>query len=411
MKDTRWIYEKKSRAKGHEGEVVSYQVRIKTPDGEMATKTFSLKDYTNKRQALQDAIDYRDNISYKKKHNLMAWDEKKDSFTVQELYDEIPSHYDLKRGTLIKYKKLFSKYIADKFANKDIRIIKDSDVLASLKKCSRTCGSETISDVKTVWHKIFSVAILEGVDVRDWTLLITNPKSKAERTKRSKAEKNITQEDFDEFISYLKEYGHYTPDQKEQIYFRQIVVYILQVMRIAGIRPQEVKALKRADIHFCNVDVPDESGKTHKKRVVRLHIHHSVGSTDEEAITIREPKTVTSERVITVDGAKLFDEILAYSKHDVLFADYTGKLISADKLSNYICHVKRYIKSQYGKEYMFYPYLLRHSFVTDLTMQGVNPSIIREVVGHKPGSAVTDMYVSPSEEIVTQSILNRKFKE
>ena len=109
----------------------------------------------------------------------------------------------MKQGTLIKYKKLFSKYIADKFANKDIRTIKDSDVLETLKICSRTCGSETISDVKTVWHKIFSVAILEGVDVRDWTLLIANPKSKAERTKRSKAEKNISQE---EFLSYLKEY-------------------------------------------------------------------------------------------------------------------------------------------------------------------------------------------------------------
>lgn len=58
-----------------------------------------------------------------------------------------------------------------------------------------------------------------------------------------------------------------------------------------------------------------------------------------------------------------------------------------------------------------YGYLLRHSFVSDLRAAGVPEYIIQKFMGHKPGSAVTQVYGSPSDDILLESIVTRKYKE
>ena len=411
-KDRRWIYEKKSSAKGNEGKIVGYEVKMRLPNGKLVSKNFSLETYTTLKQALKNAIIYRDDMLYRKRNDLLVSEEKKEVETVEELFFKIPeNNARLKIGTLVKYRKLYNKYIKPRYSDTNIESIKHSDVVSTLKECSYNCGSKQISDLKSVWNKIFQVALYEGIGVVNWAREVECPESKIESSMRSKEEKNISQKDFEEYLEYMKEYGHYLPNEFERLYFRQIMIYLLQVLRVTGMRCQEAKALKREDIHFETKEYLDQNDEMHKKEFVVIHICHSVGSTNDEVITIRGTKTAFSERTLAYDAADLFKEILSFSKHDVIFADYDGNLISTNRFTHYIHDVCRYIEKHYGKKIEMYGYLLRHSFVSDLRAAGVPDYIIQKYMGHKPGSAVTQVYGSPSDDILLENIMKRKYKE
>lgn len=410
--DTRWVYEIKSTVKGHEGEVVAYEVKVRDPDGNATSKCFSAKKYRTLKQALKNAITYRDDMLYRIRNHMLEQEKKKKIYTVEDLFLKIPDNNGrLKKGTLVKYEKLYKKYIKPEYSGIDISSVKHSDVVATLKECSRSCGAKSISDLKSVWNKIFKVALYEGIEVVNWAREVECPESKIECTKRSKEEKNISQRDFEEFLLYMQEYGHYLPDESERIYFRQIMIYLLKVMRATGMRGQEARALKREDIQFETREYLDAEGNKQQKEIVVIHICHSVGSTSDEMITIRGTKTAFSERTLPYDAADLFKEILSVSRHDILFADYDGNLISSNRFTHYIHDVCKYIEKQYGKKIEMYGYLLRHSFVSDLRAAGVPEYIIQKFMGHKPGSAVTQVYGSPSDDILLESIVTRKYKE
>ena len=78
--------------------------------------------------------------------------------------------------------------------------------------------------------------------------------------------KKISQKDFEEFLLQMQEYGHYLPNEIERIYFRQIMIYQLKVMRATGMRWQEASALKREDIQFETREYLDAEGIKQKKK-------------------------------------------------------------------------------------------------------------------------------------------------
>lgn len=165
------------------------------------------------------------------------------------------------------------------------------------------------------------------------------------------------------------------------------MIYKLKVMRATGMRWQEARALKREDIQFETREYLGAEEIKQQKEIVVIHICHSVGSISDEMIAIRGTKTAFSERTLPYDAADLFKEILSVSRHDVLFADYDRNLINLNRLTQYILDI------------------------SDLRAAGVPEYIIQKFMGHKPGSAVTQVYGSPSDDILLESIVTRKYKE
>ncbi len=231
---------------------------------------------------------------------------------------------------------------------------------------------------------------------------------------RSRGEQNITQEAFLEFCDYAANYGHYMPNEKALIYFRDIALYALKLSRLIGVRPMEVRALYRDCIEFMPLTYRDDlTGKMKQEDGARIAVIRSVGSTAEETVAIRQTKTQSSPRFVYVgkDGAALVREILAYSKYDLIFADYDGNPISSTRYSDYLNRVKHKWWKDTGHHEDGYAELMRKSLSSDNYHNGVNPTATKKQMGHKHEDMSLNWYSSAPDPEVVNVFLNRQYKE
>ena len=130
------------------------------------------------------------------------------------------------------------------------------------------------------------------------------------------------------------------------IYKRQILLYLLEFMRITGLRSQEAKALRKEDFKKEVVTFRDEvSGEMITTKCIIVLINKSVGSTYTEELTIKEPKTMNAVRGVPVlreDDRNFINEILRFTRNDYVFSDYYGNLISSKDVADYIGVIFRF---------------------------------------------------------------------
>ena len=105
------------------------------------------------------------------------------------------------------------------------------------------------------------------------------------------------------------------------------------------------------------------------------------------------------------DHIPLINEILEYSKHDLLFSDYKGDPFSTEDFADYLYRVSRSCGIK------VYPLLMRKSFSADLYAQGTNPAITRSLMGHKEEDMSLNAYATASQAAIIDTALNRKFKK
>ena len=292
MKKEKFIIERKSTVRGKEDTTIAYVVLIsynECIDGKKHRKhynrSFNVNDYVSPAAALRAAIRERDrvlpmlkgieNIHYnsqmdyttdeilallpsalrmtilnemEKKHEEKGYMNQ----TVQELYDQIADHYSRRQGTYRHWKFQYKKYIQDDFADKLITDITVADVMKSLNACAEVCAREYVSKLKSLWSKIFSVALMLGIPVTNWSEIVDLPSSD-KHTERSLSEQNITEEDFQKFCEFMSHYGNYAPIQRQQIFRRDVILYMIRFMRITGVRSAEAKAISRRNICFHKI--------------------------------------------------------------------------------------------------------------------------------------------------------------
>ncbi len=400
MRKEKYIVEKTSTAKGKTGEISSFNVNIPYESGGIKNryfKMFRVKDYTSSGAALKAAIKDRDQALVMIENQKMQGITNS-RYTVEELFNQISIYYDRRKKTYLQYEKVYHKYIKPEYGEYDIRKVKESDILSTLKRCADSCGQNHVNKVKSIWHKIYSIAIRKGASVNDLTLFIETPKSD-NITERSVTEQNITESDFEAFCEALSEYGHYLPQEKARIYDRTMILYMLKLMRITGIRPQEVKALTRDCIELFETENGEENAV--------LYIRRSVGSNRNEDLVIRDTKTPESKRSIPLDsnGAKLLHEIFEYSKYDLIFAHYDGTLFDVNDLSDYLYRVSKKCGIK------VYAYLMRKSYSSDLYREDVSPAVIKKLMGHKGELMSLRAYATASDEEVVKASYNRKYKQ
>lgn len=411
MKKEKYIEVRKSKRTGHENEVISFAVYIPLPDGGKYYANFRVKEYKTEAACLKAAIKDRDiHLAEMNNGELLS---KRSIPTVDELYTKIPDVKPRRLETYHKYDNIYKKWIKPDFGNKKITEIKKSDVTGLLKKATETCGNKHLSDIKTVWKYIYEVAIDEmDMHIKDCSKVETPPSDKM--TKRSLGEQNIRQSDFESFCSFLTNYGHYLPDEKERIYFRTIVLLILMTNRILGLRPMEIKAITREDIEFMPMHYLDtEAGEEKTVDGVRVTVNKAIGSTVNEELAVRKTKTARAARYAYggEDCAELFRQALEYSKYDLLFADYNGNPISAKDLADYINRVKKAWHKQTGNDADIYLELTRKSFSADNYANSVNPATIKKLMGHVSEDMSLNWYASSSNQDAINAALSRKYKE
>ncbi len=139
-----------------------------------------------------------------------------------------------------------------------------------------------IGKVFSIWKMIYKVAMIEEIPVRDIPSMVDVPQSRKVNPRALK-EWNITEEDFQHFCKFFSFYGSYEPWEKEKIYKRDIILYMIKLMRVTALRPQEVKALSKSDFVFGEVTFTEKvSNEVITVPCVRINIVKSVGSTRTE---------------------------------------------------------------------------------------------------------------------------------
>ena len=231
-------------------------------------------------------------------------------------------------------------------------------------------------------------------------------------TDRSHATWNITEEEFQDFCEYFANYGQYKEWQKDKIYNRSILLYLLVFLRITGLRPQEAKALKRKDFSKDEITFRDQkTGNLITTKRIIVKVNKSVGSTRTEELTIKDTKTGPSVRAVPIlakGDRDIVNELLAFSKHDFIFADYYGQFFSSKDVADYIGRVKRSYNKAKGKELDIYAYLMRKTLGSDTEKSGTLAAR-KKIMGHQSEYTAGRWYSSADEDDVLSSVWNREY--
>lgn len=405
----KYIETLKSSSKSSKGLIIGYKVNI-NHRGKHYTKRFKCDQFSSQRECFLAAIDERNRIlSELGKGNLDV--KPVQAETVEEIFNRIELNYTRSKTTFQRYNKMYNKYIAPVCAQVPLIKVKAINIEMSLYECAKRCTQESVTHLKSLWSLIYSCAIKTGVQgiSMDLTKVVDTPQSN-NFTERSLSESNITQTQFENFLQFAKEYGHYDLLNDSELEFNKIIMlYALQVQRITGLRSQEVRALSEDDISFTN-----------SNKVV-IHVRHSLGSTHEEDLALRRLKTRQSRRDLTLpeEYTTLIKEILSYRKKanklnpdKLIFADYNGHAISSNRYSDFIRRIARKFEKETGAHLEIYSTLMRKSCITDLKDSGCSLFEVQSIAGHQQSSATTfNFYYQNSAENNEAILEKRKFRE
>ena len=287
---------------------------------------------------------------------------------------------DVYQGTINtqdKYKAVYNKYIKSYFGGEmDFAKIKYEHIQKSLNAMTTLATNDTIGRVKTLWERMFRVAIINKYVSSDESIYIKAPKSEMVVIKKP------METSFEEMLEAIEAIGKLSVNDRDKFLAQSALI----VMYFTGMRNAEVCALNKKYIFF-------------DKR--QIYVCESVGSTSKEQIAIKTTKTQSSIRYIPMANElikPLEQLILQANGNDYLFVRDNGKMMTGEKISE-ICR-----KATHGE---FRPYQLRHQFSTDLLLSGTDIRTIQELMGHT-SSTMTVSYARSNNDMKMLAVENRK---
>jgi len=403
------------RDKNNKRRVTGYRVQIRyfsNGQRKKYTKYFAVKDSRLKNAVHYSAREHRDKMLHDFSEIGFEVGNLPQKTTVQDLFDKLPSYYSRTKKTYANITARYNKHIGKEYGDMDIFSIKETDITASLKLCAETCVDSSVQQVFQIWKRIFKIAEKEGLPVKNITSDLEVPKS-YKVTKRSGEYWNITEEDFQDFCEYFLYYGRYHDWEKDKIYKRQILLYLLKFMRITGLRPREAKAVMKNDFSKTIVTFRDQvTGEMITTDCIYVRIYQSIGSTATEDLTFTKTKTPNSNRAIPILrqwDRDLVEEILRFSKHECIFSDYYGNLISSKDVADYIGRVRKSYNKAKNKNLDVYAYLMRKSLGSDAEKSGT-AAARKKIMGHGSEYTAGKWYSSASDGDVLSTMWNREYE-
>ena len=338
------------------------------------TKSFSFERYGNKIKALEHAVKYRDSKKNEIRNNRII---KEKHYTLDEMLNKTLDVYQGTINTQDKYKAVYNKYIKSYFGGEmDFAKIKYEHIQKSLNAMTTLATNDTIGRVKTLWERMFRVAIINKYVSSDESIYIKAPKSEMVVIKKP------METSFEEMLEAIEAIGKLSVNDRDKFLAQSALI----VMYFTGMRNAEVCALNKKYIFF-------------DKR--QIYVCESVGSTSKEQIAIKTTKTQSSIRYIPMANElikPLEQLILQANGNDYLFVRDNGKMMTGEKISE-ICR-----KATHGE---FRPYQLRHQFSTDLLLSGTDIRTIQELMGHT-SSTMTVSYARSNNDMKMLAVENRK---
>ena len=341
-------------------------------------KNVRIEDFDTPGQALSFAVKLRDETLTKMSQGYTV-----SQFpTVGEIYEKTFTVLSpLRVKTKYRHDIFFRNGIGD-LALSPIDRISSAQIQETLNIYGKTHTSRQTQGLLAVWRRIYKAAAMMNINVIDRTVAVSIPECMEDDPRP----KSISPEDLETFCDVLKDYNKTSVIGS---YRSHAIFFAVMIMRYTGMRPAEVFALTKNDIDLVKGFIT---------------INKAVRSTSDTLVDIGRAKTEKSKRVIPIpdDLRPFLHECLAWSKHDFLLADFHGNLFQIDEITQTVNHVAKRAKVRFNL------YMLRHQFSTDLFNTGINPTVIRDLMGHESATMSLDYAVSNEKDRV-QAVNKRKF--
>ena len=348
--------------------------------GQSYSESVKVADFDNPKQAMDFAKKLRDEALIK----MQAGYTVSNFPTVEQLYNKSHELFPVRQKTIIRHSYFYKDGI-QRYGNKTIDQITSADIQTSLNEYARTHTRRQVAGLLAIWRSIYKTCAMMNINVIDRTVPVVIGECKEGKKKENK----ISSDDFEKFCDVLLSYNSATVEGR---YNSQCIYYAIQVMRYCGLRPAECFCLTKNDICYNSIEGS------------YIDVNKASHSTIDSMLEIDRTKTEKSKRHVPIPNElqPILDEILQWTKYDLLFADYHGNLQEINTVSDYVNRVSKKAKVKFNM------YMLRHQFSTDLFTNGTAPNIIRDLMGHVSSSMSLD-YAASSTNDRMNAVNGRKF--
>lgn len=328
------------------------------PDRHSYSKTFNSADYDSPTQALNEACKHRDI----KRAELLTTGLPTRKMTVLDAFEKSKKIYKRAESTEHNYDLLFNAYF-NEYRDVPVAEIDEWTITTHLESLRNERSDVVLANILSLWKRICKTA--KGLKA-----LTSNPADSVEAPDSTvyvePYKQYFTDEEIDRVIDYLL---HPKYNNAAFIYNCYVIATMIKVIRYSGLRPREIKYLKREDVNF-------------EENIIYIKPHG------------KNVKNRPSMRGIPMNSAVKAElmALFTMSPYDLPFALYGGIIPTPSSLS---VKVKR-AGDAAGVE-GFHLYGMRHVFDSDLVTNMIDPRTVMELMGHSNVQTTLATYARSTE--------------
>lgn len=311
-------------------------------------------------------------LKYKLAHGLFV---EKKKVTFEEWFNTWMQEYKegrVKEGTLTSYRKYYSSCIKERFGKVYITDIRGEHV----QKLYNDLGKEgyalsSIKVVSAVLNGCFTQALKNGLIERNPIDAATLPRQTEKKTRQA-----LTKEQQALFMEYAK--GSY-------------LYNFFAVMLRTGMRSGEMRGLKYTDID---------------KRKKVIHVQRTLKYLERRGFFEDTPKTRTSRRDIPLtkdilallEAQRTFGDFKVVSLDRYIFCNEKGGPLSRERVQGEIDRIIRRIQAAGYNFDRITSHVFRHTFATRAIEAGMQPQVLKTILGHSSLAMTMDLYSHVMED-------------
>lgn len=291
-------------------------------------------------------------------------------------YFELITTKGLAQSTLRNYRIIYNSHIKQALGNYKIVKLK-YPILQKYFNNNASLSVGVQSNIKNVLNNVFKYAC-------KCCYIENNPVSLVDLTgiKLEKKKKTITYQELETIVQALKSRRCHDSFKNDSM------VISLYIGYYTGLRISEVLALEKSDFDFINNEI---------------HVTKQLDCIGKRANEIRTTNTLkTNSSNAVVPLAEPLKEILMdwfkVNPYDHVICDVEGKYIHTEVLKLAINTTCKKIGIY------FHFHMLRHTFISNLANNGVEPQIAKELARHSRIETTMDIYTHVNEDSQKQAI-------
>lgn len=348
----------------------------KRPDGRfMGRFQYEGNRYTLYDDNVEKLLLRMEDMKYELRHGIY---EREQNITVDKWFWTWMEEYKkptVKLTTYELYERTYESHIKPYFKGKKLKDIRAEHIQRLLNKESKRLSKKTLSRLKVILNGLFNQAYKNEIIKKNPVSLTQFPKYPPEKERRV-----MTREEQKIFLKYAK-----------QLYYGDIFEMALST----GMRNGELRGLEWKDVDF-------------KNRMI--HITGTLVYSENEGYYKTSPKTRTSKRdipmldnvYVLLEARKkkqkelkelLEDRWTPYpGLEDLVFVKENGNLIEPAIIQYYTNHIQELIRKDGIEFAQISPHTLRHTFATRCIENGMQPQVLKSILGHSSLAMTMDLY-------------------